>query len=114
MKAYLLSIALFCSLAGCTAAKKTQPLPAYRGEAPPFIFMGGEFKHPAAYAWTNGMTLKEGIDAASGFTDFAPPRFRVQHWDGSVEWFRLGAGKTLTNNPALRSGDSVFSPRVPF
>jgi protein involved in polysaccharide export with SLBB domain len=114
MKAYLLSIALLCSLMGCTSAKKAQPLPASRGEAPPFIFMQGEFNNPGTYAWTNGMTLKDGIDTASGSTDSAPRRFRLQHWDGSVERFRLGAGRTLTNNPALRSGDSVFSPRVPF
>jgi len=114
MKSYPLSIVLICSLVGCTAAKNAQPLPKYRGEAPRLIFMQGEFKNPGTYAWTNGMTLKDGIDEANGFTDFAPQKFRLQHWDGSVERFRMGAGRTLTNNPALRSGDSIFSPRVPF
>jgi protein involved in polysaccharide export with SLBB domain len=76
--------------------------------------MGGEFKNPGRYAWTNGMSLKHGIEAAGGYTDFSPPKLLLRHWDGSMERLRLGPGRTLTNNPALRAGDAVMSPRELF
>jgi polysaccharide export outer membrane protein len=87
-----------------------QPVP--RGQAPSFVFTEGEFKNPGRYPWTNGMTLKDGIDAANGFTDYARRSLRIRHWDGSEERYRLGAGRTLTNNPALKPGDYVISPRA--
>jgi hypothetical protein len=92
----------------------SQPQIAPRGEAPPFVFVGGEFRNPGRYTWTNGMTLKEGMDAAGGLTDFATRPLRLTHWDGSVAQFRLGVGRILTNNPPLKPGDSIMSPRVPF
>src|SRR5882724_9118313 len=88
MKSNLLSFALLCSLLGCTAARKSHREPAYRVEAPPFIFMDGEFRNPGAYAWTNGMTLRDGIDLAGGFTEFAPRTLRLQHWHGSIDFYR--------------------------
>ena len=89
-----------------------QPVP--RGLAPPFIFTKGEFKGPGRYPWTNGMSLKEGVDAAGGFTDSATRRLQLKHWDGSQEFYRLGPGRTLTNNPALKAGDSIISPIPPL
>jgi protein involved in polysaccharide export with SLBB domain len=74
--------------------------------------MTGEFRKPGRYAWTHGMTLKDAIDAAGGFTDFARRRLRIRHWDGSEEGYRLGAGRILTNNPTLKPGDYVISPWV--
>ena len=130
MSNVLLAISLLCLVPGCTETKRdnspmvrysefpppaglptpqVQPVP--RGEPPPFIFVGGEFKNPGRYAWTNGMTLKDGIEAAGGFAVFAPRKLSLQHWDDSVEHFRLGPGRALTNNPLLRAGDSVRSPR---
>lgn len=129
MKTDLLLLSILCLLLGCTASRREvdgntqssrshppveyvapQLQPAPRGEAPPFILMSGEFKKMGRYAWTNGMTLQDGIDAAGGFTDFARRRLNLQHWDGSREFYRLGPGRTLTNNPALRRGDRVYSP----
>ena len=77
-------------------------------------FTKGEFKGPGRYPWTNGMSLKEGVDAAGGFTDSATRRLQLKHWDGSQEFYRLGPGRTLTNNPALKAGDSIISPIPPL
>src|SRR4051794_16621786 len=91
------------------AAPPEPPLapPAPRGAALTFIFTSGEFKNPGRFAWTNGMTLKDGIDAAGGFTDFAWLRITLQHWDGSVERYNVRSNWFLTNNPALRPGDQI-------
>src|SRR5262245_48388170 len=105
MKSSLLFLAILCALPGCTTPTTPRPQPVHRGEAPPFVFISGEFWSPGRYVWTNGMSLKEGIAAAGGFTDFARRKFRLQHWDGSVETYWLGTGRALTNNPPLRAGD---------
>jgi hypothetical protein len=104
MKTGLLLVTILCLLLGCTASRRdpsntaqisglsSPPDPAApelqtapRGKAPPFISMTGEFRKPGRYAWTHGMTLKDAIDAAGGFTDFARRRLRIRHWDGSEE-----------------------------
>lgn len=55
------------------------------------------------------MTLKDAIDAAGGFGEYARRKFELRHSDGAVEIYWLGPGKTLTNNPALRPGDMIGS-----
>jgi len=75
------------------------------------VYVSGEFHKPGVYTWTNGMTLKDAFTAAGGFTEFAWQRILLRHYDGSVERFRWSGKQPLTNNPALRPGDSVMNPR---
>jgi len=75
------------------------------------VYVDGEFRKPGRYAWTNGMRLKDAIEAAGGFTQFANHRIRLRHADGTVERYRLRGDWALTNNPTLKPGDSVMNPR---
>jgi len=131
MKPGLSLVIMLLLLPGCTTSKRgsvatyhfaelpvathevppPQPQSAPRGDPPLFIFVGGEFRNPGQFAWTNGMTLKDSIAAAGGFTDFAVSRIHLQHWDGSSERYKWNAKRPLTNNPALRPGDAVINPR---
>ena len=88
-----------------------QPQTAPPGPAPLLVYVSGEFKKPGCYAWTSGMTLKDAIAAAGGFTEFAWERIRLQHWDGSSERFRWSGKRPLANNPPLKPGDKVINPR---
>jgi polysaccharide export outer membrane protein len=85
--------------------------PGPKADAQPFIYVHGEFKNPGQYPWTNGMTLRDAISAAGGFTDFAYERIRLVHPDGSSQFFKWSATHPLTNNAILRPGDSVINPR---
>jgi protein involved in polysaccharide export with SLBB domain len=76
-----------------------------------FVYVSGEFRNPGLYSWTNGMRLKDAIEAAGGFTEFANRRVRLIHLDGTVERYRLRGDWVLTNNPALKPGDKVQNPR---
>jgi hypothetical protein len=76
------------------------------GEAPPVIYVGGEVKNPGIYAWTNGMTLQDGISAAGGFA-FAYKVWLI-HPDGVKESFKK---QPLIFNPFLRPGDKIICPR---
>ena len=55
------------------------------------------------------MTLKDGLDVAGGFTQWANGTLHLIHRNGAQELYRLGPGRTLTNNPALRPEDMVIS-----
>jgi protein involved in polysaccharide export with SLBB domain len=79
-----------------------------------FVYVDGEFRKQGRYSWTNGMTLKDAIEAAGGFTDFANRRVRLVHTDGTVERYRLRGDWTVTNNPVLKPGDKVHNPRETF
>jgi protein involved in polysaccharide export with SLBB domain len=58
------------------------------------------------------MRLKDAIDAAGGFTEFARHRIKVIHSDGtSQKSFRLVGDWVRTNNPALHDGDRIHNPR---
>ena len=50
------------------------------GEAPLSIHSYGEFRLAGYHAWTNGMTLKDGIAVAGGLTDFAGRRINCDIW----------------------------------
>jgi polysaccharide export outer membrane protein len=76
-----------------------------------FVYVDGEFRNSGRYSWTNGMTLKDAIEAAGGFTEFANRRIRLRHLDGTVERYRLVGDWVRTNNPALKPWDSVVNPR---
>ncbi|HWI56208.1 MAG TPA: serine hydrolase, partial [Bacillota bacterium] len=75
----------------------------------PAVYFSGAFTKTGAYAWTNGMTLQDGIEVAGGFTPWANGTLRLIRRDGSQELYRLGWGRTLTNNPALQPEDIVLS-----
>lgn len=77
----------------------------------PVVYVDGDFKNPGRYSWTNGMTLKDAIEAAGGFTEFASRRGKVIHLDGRSEIFRLRGDWTRTNNPPVRPGDRIYNPR---
>ena len=79
-----------------------------------FVYVDGEFRNPGRYLWTNGMTLKDAIEAAGGFNEFANRRIRLRHPDGTVESYRLVGDWAHTNNPALRPGDNIHNPRICF
>lgn len=81
------------------------------GEAPLSIHSYGEFRLAGYHAWTNGMTLKDGIAVAGGLTDFAGRRIKLRHLDGSEECYRLGRNMRITVNPELKAGDLIISPR---
>jgi protein involved in polysaccharide export with SLBB domain len=81
------------------------------------VYVDGGFRNPGRYAWTNGMTLKDAIDAAGGFaaaggfTEFATHRIEIIHLDGAIKRFRLRGDWARTNNPALQDGDRIHNPR---
>ncbi len=128
MKANLLLVALLSLLWGCTAStgdvnsaarparlsSSQQPAalqvePELQQPPRPVIYFSGEFARTGRFAWTNGITLKDGIDVAGGFTKWADGRLHLIHGDGSKELYRLGPRRTLTNNPALQPDDLVIS-----
>ncbi len=89
------------------SAPRLEPVPQQPSR--PLIYLSGEFTRTGRYTWTNGMTLQDGIDAAGGFTKWANGRLQLIHRNGSKERYRLGPGRTLTNNPALQPEDMVIS-----
>ena len=118
-----------CVLCGCTASKEDtgrntksvgatvvpqsaspQERLSSPAKAAATIRLSGEFRKPGEYPWTNGMTLKDAIGAAGGFSEFATRKLSLWHSDGTAEHYRLGPSRTLTNNPALRPGDAIKSP----
>jgi len=128
MKARLLLVALLSLLWGCTApapdvnstARLADLSSSQESAAPrlepvlqqpprPVVYLSGEFTRTGRFAWTNGMTLKDGIEVAGGFTKWADGRIHLIHRNGSQELYRLGPGRTLTNNPALQPEDLVIS-----
>jgi len=76
-----------------------------------FVYVNGDFRNPGIYAWTNGMKLKDAIEAAGGFTEFSSHRIKLIHSDGISQRFRLRGDWMGTNNPALRPGDKIHNPR---
>jgi len=93
--------------AGCSSQNRS----AVVIDAPPAaIYVDGEFNNHGKYAWTNGMTLQDAIEAAGGFTEFSDRRVRLRHSDGTVQVYSLGHGYN-PNNPLLRPGDHIFNPR---
>jgi len=98
-------------IAGCSGEKPRT------ATAPPqyaVVYVDGEVQRHGAIAWTNGMTLQDAINAAGGFTDFAPRHVRLIHPDGSFQKYGRNSQGILTKNPALQPGDRIFVPRVLF
>jgi len=79
-----------------------------------FVFIDGEFKQTGRFPWTNGMRLQDAINMGGGFTDFARRRLDLRHEDGAGEHYRLGRGRSIQTNPALKPGDSVLTPRQDY
>lgn len=105
-----------CLMCGCSSSQPGTPAAVSHGseplgQAPPFIYVSGEFHAAGRYAWTNGMRLKDAFAAAGGFTDFAWHRIRLVHWDGTMEMYRWSSERPLTKNPLLKPGDKVINPR---
>jgi hypothetical protein len=130
MKCFFLSLLLVCLLSACQTPtgepggkdmfsklpSPSEPVPVQspsvpKGAAPPWIGIAGDFRNPGRYNWTNGMTLKDGIDATGGLTENGSRRLRIQHWDDSIDHYRLRSGWEFTNNPALRAGDFIATWR---
>jgi hypothetical protein len=75
----------------------------------PFVYVSREVQLPGCYAWTEGMTLTDVIEAAGGLTPFAGPRIRISHVDGTTQVHRYGQIKRHgSNDPLLRVGDKVW------
>jgi hypothetical protein len=118
----LITIAtLIVVTAGCGSEKayvSPAPLitPAERGG--PYIFVrdvgdvhvrGGVFA-PGRYAWTNGMTVLDAIQAARGFTDSAVG-VKIMHMDGTSKGYNYRDIIDTDNPPMLRNGDRVYVAR---
>lgn len=71
-----------------------------------FVCLDGEFGNPGRYSWTNGMRLRDAIDLAHGFSDFAG-RLTLIHADGAKQRIRLPANKIPVDNPKLKAGDVI-------
>jgi protein involved in polysaccharide export with SLBB domain len=76
-----------------------------------FVYVDGDFRKPGRYAWTNGMRLKDAIDAAGGITEIGNHRIKMIREDGTVGTYRLWGDWAQTNNPALKAGDRIHNPR---
>lgn len=111
MAALGLVLALFCVVQLPSAHRRQTKFNERSQKVPPFIYVRGEFRAPGPYPWTNGMTLKDSFAAAGGFTDFAVPRVRLEHWDGSSQRYQWSSTQPLTNNPVLKPGDKVINLR---
>ena len=128
MKRDLLLVTLAGLLSGCTASTRdgnsmgrpsgphSPPessalhfLPAPQEQPRPVVYFAGGFAKTGAFSWTNGMTLKDGIEVTGGFAQWANGTLQLIHRNGTRERYRLGPGRTLTNNPALQPEDIIFS-----
>lgn len=78
------------------------------------VYLEGEFRNPGRYPWTNGMTLKDAIEVAGGFTEFANHRIKIIRADGITQTYRLLGDWAATNNPVLKQGDRIYNPRTIF
>ncbi len=96
-------------LSSAQPSPAVQPRPAPRQTPRRVVYFSGAFTKNGCYAWTNGMTLKDGLDMAGGFSNWATGRLRLIRRDGSQEIYRIGTGGTLTNNPVLQPEDLVIS-----
>jgi hypothetical protein len=76
----------------------------------PFIYLSGYFKNPGSIAWTNGITLKDAIEAGA-ISKFAPHSVLIIHADGSSVRYRLNEDFLPTNNPVLERDDNIAVPR---
>jgi protein involved in polysaccharide export with SLBB domain len=57
------------------------------------------------------MRLKDAIEGARGFAEFADGAVGILHRDGMTERYSLREAWSLTNNPALKPGDRIHNPR---
>ncbi len=99
----------FSELRSALASQPPQPVPTVKEPSPPFVYFTGELAKVGRYSWTNGMTLKDGIDLAGGFTRYALQVVDLVHPDRSRERYALKSGWAPTNNPTLLPGDLVHS-----
>ena len=108
-----LSALLVLAIGGCASdPPKLQNLAPRDQPAPPHIFVGGEFRQPGRFDWTNGLTVIDAIRLAGGFTDFVSSRqLELRHWDGTRERYRLTRDYKFTGSVLLRPGDHLVNPR---
>lgn len=71
------------------------------------VYVAGTVKNPGEYAWTNGMTFKDAVGAAGGFSEFMPKKLIIRHRDGTKETFKIKQAEPFKKNPVLKSGDYV-------
>jgi hypothetical protein len=76
------------------------------------VYVAGSVKKPGEYPWTNGMTFKDAVGAAGGFSEFEPTRLKLRHRDGTVDAFKIKKADPFKHNPKLKSGDYVGCLRV--
>ena len=73
----------------------------------PYIYLSGGVHRPGRYDWIKGMTLMDAIDEAGGFTDPAPRKVKIAHFDGTITTYDRGG----TNAPPrLEAGDRISIP----
>lgn len=75
------------------------------------VYVDGGFRKPGRYPWTNGMRLKDAIEAAGGFTEIANHTIQIIREDGTIGKYRLWGDWARTNNPVLKAGDRIHNPR---
>lgn len=83
-----------------------------QGGSSQYIYVSGEVLAPGRFAWTNGMTLTNGIERAGGFSMTAD-RAKVEVRSGSSTQVCsfTAAATTPARNPQLVPGSRVFVPR---
>ena len=110
----LVAIGVIAITVGCSQVK-SRPIPSSApqpGPAPLYVFVGGEFRLPGRFPWTNGLTAAGAIQLAGGFvTNFALRSIEIRHWDGSGESYRLTSDLRLKHDVVLRPGDQVINPK---
>jgi hypothetical protein len=79
----------------------------------PTIYIGGDFINPGSVVWTNGMTLRDAL-VIGVLDNFAPRKIYLLRADGSHVIYKWTEKQPLTNNPVLKPGDRILSPRPEY
>ncbi len=110
-------------LVGCASHSHQQPQAVIQPESSPapllyhhttvvvtnavVVYVSGAVTHPGHYDWFDGMTVLDAIKAAGGFTDFAGPRLKISHADGTSIFVDRGGDTSLP----LKTSDLISVPR---
>ena len=79
----------------------------------PTIYIGRDFINRGSVIWTNGMTLRDAL-VIGVLDNFAPHKIYLLRADGSRVIYKWTEKEPLTNNPVLKPGDRILSPRPEY
>jgi len=80
----------------------------------PFVYVSGQVRSPGRLVWTNGMSLKNIIVAAGGFTDLADAtRIRITQKDGDTTILNYSdSDGSKSANTRILQNDSIVIPQL--